>query len=156
MRRTLLPFLTLTVLLLPSSLLQAKEKDFPGIENLMSDAEYRAAGLDKLSPSERQALNQWLISYTVKDAQHLRSSSAELRQAEDKIRIEAQVKGAFKGWRGKTVFTLDNGQVWQQRLSGRFFYSGENRRVLIKKNLFGFYELTHVATGKTVGVSRKK
>jgi len=155
MKRLLTAF-AVTPLLLGTNLLQAQERDFPGIEQLMSEADYRAAGLDKLTPAERDALNQWLISYTVEDAENLRHTSAEVQQAEDSIRIEAQIKGHFTGWRGDTVFALDNGQIWRQRLDGRFAYNGDDRRVVIEKNFFGFYKLTHVATGSAIGVTRIK
>ena len=55
---------------------------------------------------------------------------------------------------GKTVFTLDNGQRWRQRLEGRYSYNGENTEVVIQKNFFGFYRMTLVSTGAAVGVSR--
>lgn len=130
------------------------EETFPGVEKLMAPEEYRAAGLDKLSPAELKVLNQWLIDYTVEDAEALRVGNEEVRQAEQDVRIEARVEAPFKGWDGETLFRLDNGQVWQQRLSGRFPYHGDDRRVVIEKNFFGFFKMTHVASGRSVGVSR--
>lgn len=145
------PLLVTAFLLCP--LTQARDNDFPGIEQLMSEEEFRAAGLHKLSPAEREALNRWLVGYTAEDAQVLRHSSEEVRQAEQDIRIEAEVKG-FRGWNGDTLFPLDNGQMWRQRLDGRFAYNGNDGRVVIEKNFFGYYRLTHVATGASVGVTR--
>ena len=52
----------------------------------------------------------------------------------------------------RQVFYLDNGQIWKQRLRGRHVYNGDDTRVVIKKNFMGFYKLTHLATGKSVGV----
>ncbi len=143
-------------LLLPSALLWADEKDFPGIEKLMSEEQYQAAGMHKLSPAERKALNQWLIVYTVGEAPTLRQTSEEVRQAETDIQIEAEVRPPFKGWDGKTVFRLDNGQIWKQRLKGRFPYNGNDYRVVIEKNFFGYYRLTHVESGRSIGVTRIK
>ena len=34
--------------------------------------------------------------------------------------FEATIQGRFSGWSGKTVFPLDNGQVWRQRHGGRY------------------------------------
>ncbi|MBN7799020.1 hypothetical protein [Parahaliea mediterranea] len=146
------PFLALVLSFTP--LVDAQEKDFPGIEKLMTREEFQAAGLEKLSPAEREALNQWLIGYTVDDAQTLIHTSEEVKEADQGIRIEASVNGPFKGWYGDTVFSLDNGQTWRQRLSGNFAYHGDDRRVVIEKNFFGYFKLTHVATGRSVGVSR--
>ncbi len=134
----------------------AADKPFPGVEALMSPDEYRAAGLDKLSPDERKALNQWLISYTVEEAPVMRRSNEEVKEAEKSIQISAAIKQPFTGWSGKTVFYLDNGQIWRQRLEGRHAYNGENTEVIIQKNFFGFYKMTLTATGSSIGVSRVK
>ncbi|TXS90689.1 hypothetical protein FV139_17055 [Parahaliea maris] len=146
--------LTVICLLLVAGSAGAQEKDFPGVEKLMSSEDYRAAGLHKLNPDEIEALNQWLVSYTAGEAQALRNTSEEVKQAEQDIRIEARIKGDFRGWSGDTLFSLDNGQVWRQRLEGRFAYNGDAREVVIEKNFFGYYRLTHVATGASIGVTR--
>jgi hypothetical protein len=134
--------------------LHADDERFPGVEKLMSVEEFREAGLHKLSPEEREALNRWLIGYTIGDAPEIRSSNEEVRQADREQQIRARIVGDFRGWSGETVFRLDNGQVWQQRLDSRFPYSGDEREVVIDRNLLGFYRLTHVASGRAVGVKR--
>ena len=144
-------FLLLSTLTLTAS---AADKPFPGIEALMSEQEYRAAGIDKLSDAERASLNAWLIQYTVGEAPVLRQTNTEVKEAEQSLTIEASIKQPFNGWSGKTVFKLDNGQLWRQRLDGRYSYKGEDTQVVIKKNFFGFYKMTLVSTGAAVGVSR--
>lgn len=146
--------MTLICLLLAAGIAGAQDKDFPGVGKLMTEEDFRAAGLHKLEPGEIEALNRWLVSYTAGEAQTLRNTSEEVQQAEQDIRIEAKIKGDFRGWSGDTLFSLDNGQVWRQRLDGRFAYNGEAREVVIEKNFFGYYRLTHVATGASIGVSR--
>ncbi|MFV0278572.1 MAG: hypothetical protein ACK5HY_15510 [Parahaliea sp.] len=141
---------------LATTLAAAQKGDFPGVEKLMSPEQYQAAGLDKLSPKEREALNRWLLGYTAGEAQALRSTSEAVRQAEQDIRIEAQISGDFDGWEGKTLFRLDNGQVWRQRLDGRFVYRGDDRRVRIEKNFLGYFRMVHVASGRAIGVTRIK
>ncbi len=143
-------------LLVSTPLLWADDKDFPGIEKLMSEEQYQAAGIYKLSPAEREALNQWLIHYTIGDAPTLRTTNEEVIQAENDILIEANIVPPFKGWTGDTIFRLDNGQIWRQRLKGRFAYSGDDYRVVIEKNFMGYYRLTHVASDRAVGVTRVK
>lgn len=76
--------------------------------------------------------------------------------SEDSYKLHARVVGKFKGWSGKTTFALDNGQVWRQRSSGRYTYSGDDTRVVISQNRWGFYELRLVAADRSVGVSRVK
>jgi len=152
MRKLYIAFTLLTA----SLVVYAADKPFPGIEALMSPDEYRAAGIDKLSPAEREALNQWLISYTVEEAPVMRRNNEEVKEAEKSIQISATINQPFSGWSGKTVFHLDNGQIWRQRLEGRYAYNGENTDVIIKKNFFGFYKMTLTATDSSIGVSRIK
>jgi hypothetical protein len=131
------------------------QEEFPGVEKLMTAEEFRAAGLDKLDEQERAALNQWLIHYTALEAPLIRGSSKAVQEAEQQ-EIRARIEPPFSGWDGNTVFNLDNGQVWQQRLSGRLRYEGEDTEVVIRKNFFGYYRLEHLASGKSVGVKRLK
>ena len=70
--------------------------------------------------------------------------------------LHAEVLPPFRGWSGKTVFQLDNGQVWKQRVSGKFTYSGDDRRVVISKNSWGFYVMRLVDADRSVGVKRLK
>lgn len=130
--------------------------DFPGIEKLMSPEEFSAAGLDKLSAEERQALDSWLIKFTATEAPGLLQTNENVQKVQDAHVIEARVKQPFTGWDGNTVFYLDNGQVWRQRLAGRVVYKGEDSAVEIKKNFLGFYKLHHLASGRSVGVTRIK
>ena len=127
---------------------------FPGVEKLMSDEEFRAAGLDQLSPAQLEALDRWLVRYTAGDAEVLQQSNEEVRDAKKDYEVRSRIVGDFDGWSGGTVFRLENGQVWDQRLDGRYFYDGPpNPEVVIDRNWLGFYRLTVVPTGKRIGVS---
>ncbi|EED31889.1 hypothetical protein NOR53_3244 [gamma proteobacterium NOR5-3] len=133
----------------------AADDDFPGFEKLMSKQEFADTGLKKLSGDELEALNQWLIRYTAGDAQILQTSSEAVREAEKDFAVESQITGDFSGWSGKTVFRLENGQVWKQRLSGRYPYRGPaNPKVVITKNFMGYYKMTLVDVDRSIGVSR--
>lgn len=76
--------------------------------------------------------------------------------SDESNQLHARVVGKFRGWSGKTVFTLDNGQVWRQRVSGRYTYTGDDTRVVISQNRFGFYDMRLVVADRSVGVSRVK
>lgn len=130
------------------------EGTFPGVEKLMSAEQFEAAGLNKLTPAEREALNSWLLSYTAEEAPEMLRSNPEVRAAEEAIRIEARIKQPFSGWTGDTLFYLDNGQVWRQRLKGHYFHRGDDTAVVIEKNLLGFFKMTVVDSAKSVGVTR--
>lgn len=132
---------------------RGEDKPFPGIDSLMSVEEFSAAGLDRLSEDELEALNAWLVRYTAGEAAIMRQNNEEVREASKDVDIRSRIKGDFSGWDGETIFRLENGQVWRQRLSGRYSYKGPpNPEVSIGRNFMGFYMMTVVETGKKVGV----
>lgn len=132
----------------------AKENDRPDIKQLMSKEEYSATGMHKLTEQEHQALNQWLLRYTANEAPIIRKKSKEVKKVAADTTIKANILPPFKGWEGRTVFRLDNGQVWRQRNSGRKLYRGDDYRVEIKKNVLGFYQMKLLDSGASVGVKR--
>jgi hypothetical protein len=94
----------------------------PPIQQQMSPDEFKAAGLDKLSADELARLNAWL-GRTI-DTQSAKAAAL----AKDKVvrenrgffsfgsdePIVAHMPGEFRGFARNRVYTLDNGQVWQQ------------------------------------------
>ena len=70
--------------------------------------------------------------------------------------FDAMLIGDFTGWRGKTVFRLDNGQIWRQRSSSQYRHRGDDYRVKFDKNWMGGWEMTVVSSGKSVLVSKVK
>jgi len=129
-----------------------EKKDFPGIEKLMSREEFTRAGLDRLTPDQVRALDAWLVRYTAGEAYVLKTTSEEVRAAAPEFRLEARIVAPFSGWSGQTLFRLDNGQVWRQRIKGRYMFDGDDTRVVITRNMFGFYNLTLLSTGRSIGV----
>ena len=128
--------------------------EFPGIKALMTKPEFRAAGLDGLTDAQLQALDQWLVRYTANEAPVLSLSVEEIQQKQNET-ITSEIVGEFHGWDGKTRFTLANGQVWQQRQSGRYRYTGDGPvTVEISRNFLGLYKLRVAGTPRRVGVKR--
>src|SRR5699024_1817896 len=83
------------------------------------------AGLDKLSARELARLEAWLGAHPdipqSRDAttatpapQNTVEPGAPLHKAE-RHAVTSHIQGVLHGWSGKTVFRLENGQVWQQR-----------------------------------------
>ncbi|MFK7830007.1 MAG: hypothetical protein AB8B57_09530 [Congregibacter sp.] len=144
-------------LMAANSPVTAQDSDFPGIEALMSAEEFRESGLHELNEEQLRSLDAWLLRFTAGDAEMLQQSSAAVREVEKDFAVEARLADGFSGWTGKTMFTLDNGQVWQQRLEGRYPYRGPaNPEVRISKNWLGFYKMTLVEAGRSIGVSRRR
>jgi hypothetical protein len=131
--------------------------DGPDIRKLMTPEEFEAAGLDKLSPEEIEALNRWVVRYTAHDAPEVRRQDvvvkAEAAKA-DEAGIKTRIAGEFTGWDGDTIFRLQNGQIWKQRLDGRWHYRADSPEVELRKNMMGFWVLKVVETDKSIGVKR--
>ncbi|MEM8626714.1 MAG: hypothetical protein AAGF32_02130 [Pseudomonadota bacterium] len=69
-------------------------------------------------------------------------------------RITAGVIGGFQGWTERTVFELDNGQIWEQISSRHFNYAGPDRQVEIRRAAFGSFFLSPVGLNSKVRVRR--
>ena len=100
------------------------------LQQQMSPAEFKAAGLDKLNPAELTALNGWLQGKVAAVAADTREQVRE--QAREEGRQEVIVKnrgffdfgsaepivdvlaGEFRGFAKGRRYKLENGQVWEQ------------------------------------------
>lgn len=112
------------------------------LQQRMSSADFKQAGLDKLSSQQLAYLDQWLkqhehdkVTTRVVD-----SSGKPVFYAGDTKRqaIESHIVGHFSGWHGNNTFTLANGQVWQQVGSDQpMCMSADNPSVKVKPSLFG-------------------
>ena len=94
----------------------------PPVEQQMTPEQFKAAGLDKLSPQELANLNAWLNNTLKVET----TKAAEL--AKDKVETEnrgfltfgksdpivGRIVGEFRGFAPGRSWTLDNGQVWEQ------------------------------------------
>jgi len=64
--------------------------------------------------------------------------------------------GTFTGWKGDTVFQLENGQVWKQVESGRLSFRAENPVITIRRGWFGAFYLKVEGANKQIRVKRIK
>jgi hypothetical protein len=97
------------------------------IEQRMTPEQFRAAGLDKLSPEELAALNAWLRGTL--QAETTRAAAEAEQKVKDVNRgffdfgsadpIVARMVGEFRGFQKGQHYTLDNGQVWEQTEAAR-------------------------------------
>ena len=92
------------------------------IEQQMSAEEFKATGLDKLTPEELARLNAWLGRKITTETTKAAAAASEQVKKESRgffdfgsdAPIEGRIAGEFHGFgKGKT-YTLENGQVWQQ------------------------------------------
>jgi len=125
----------------------------------MSQAELRAAGLDQLSPEQLKYLNEWLRTHGGAGGPAVGPGGVPMFYADDSARdtVEGHIDGPFLGWRGKTVFKLDNGQEWQQAESGMFDAGKMNSpAVRIKPMILGSWLMYVDGCGCSVRVQRIK
>src|SRR5262245_2824392 len=84
------------------------------IKEMMSPEEFKAAGLNKLSPDELQKLDAWLQGYrqvTEQKAEKKATARAERTKLDVLV---SRVDGSFNGLTGRTIIRLEDGTVWKQ------------------------------------------
>ena len=120
----MLPIRSLAVALLIACLspVASAQTTQPAIEKQMTPEQFKAAGLDKLSADELAHLNTWL-GRTL-DTQTAKAAAETKQRIEHENRgfltfnsdepITAHISGDFRGFDKGRIYTLDNGQVWQQ------------------------------------------
>src|SRR6185437_5232114 len=127
-----------SILLLLLATLPAFAQQFSSLEERMSSADFKAAGLDKLSPDELKNLDNWLQTH--QQVKMVGSNGKPVFYADDSDRekFETHLVGTFSGWSGSSEFTFNNGQVWKQAESGAYSCPTiQNPTVTIKPMLLG-------------------
>ncbi len=88
----------------------AREEVSGSIQEMMTPEEFKAAGLNKLSPEELQKLDAWLQGY-----RQVAEKKATARAERTKMDLlVSRVDGSFNGLTGRTVIRLEDGTVWRQ------------------------------------------
>jgi hypothetical protein len=114
----------LSILLIASA--SAAETTFPGLKSVLSAAEWKRAGLDKLTPDQIGVIDAALIRHYRRSLENVTPAVAaevEARKREqarfglDKIegdwRTTPPLVMKVVGWQGPNRFLLDNGMVWE-------------------------------------------
>jgi outer membrane biosynthesis protein TonB len=107
-----------------------QQKPAKSLEETMRPAEFKSAGLDKLSEDELQHLDAWLQGYrhsTEKKANEQAQAKAneQVKKVTEQAAVRAattqkmdslvsRVDGNFAGLKGRTVIKLEDGTVWKQ------------------------------------------
>jgi hypothetical protein len=137
------------------------QTSFSSLEEQMTGKDFQAAGLEKLSPAELEALNAWIRSRTLATLDTPKAGSAtgtaysgesggdtrgfesEQMKNADRSTITSRIVGSFTGWDGQTVFTLENGMIWEQADKDKFFIKAvENPVVNIEPGAFRTWKLS--------------
>jgi len=145
-------------------------QQFSSVEERMSSTDFKAAGLDKLSPEELARLNAFIRNEVdTRTAQAHAQGAREQDRSDalrmgfkdyygDRDRITSTIPGTFKGWTGSTEFTLANGQVWRQSdpTSQLLGIRIENPVVHISPGMMGTWNLQVEGYGAFTKVERVK
>lgn len=123
-------------------------------------------GLSHLSPEQQQALDKAIEAYRSKSEAIAVTAAkeeavAEYKKAEEpsvikraldifrtkqeeerQERFTALILGEFRGWTGRTVFRLDNGQIWRQAASDTYVPKPQTDvQVAVYKSKSGYWRL---------------
>ncbi|BFM10763.1 hypothetical protein R50072_09160 [Simiduia litorea] len=129
--------------------------DLPlNIKDYMSSEEASSTGVSTLSEQQLTELNRWLTRFVALDAHLLRDNTKVTAVASESV--HTSIKGKFTGWNGNTIFVLENGQTWKQRLPGKWRTNKQNPQVVLALNALNLWELTVVENNKKIGVKRVK
>jgi len=126
----------------------------PTFTSTLGPDELNASGLDGLTPAQVDRLNALVERY--KSAEVKREVVKAVKETKEERKddgpsdvwgapdaIESRIAGSFNGWRGGTIFELENGQVWQQANPDLFVLPKPkmNPTVSLKRAGFGGYWL---------------
>ncbi|MBS0195023.1 MAG: hypothetical protein JSR34_12370 [Proteobacteria bacterium] len=143
-------------------------QQFSTLEERMSSADFKAAGLDKLTPEQLARLNAFIRSEVDKRTAVAREEGMRQQDQNDAEKmgfrtyhgdlssIVSSIDGDFHGWDGGTTFTLANGQVWHQVDGDVFAVRLKNPGVTISPGLMGTWYLKVEGYGSSTKVERVK
>lgn len=135
-----------------------------------------AAGLDRLTPEQQAALDQLADRFATAGARR----AADVAKAQAKIEVErtmqdreaarigltddkraeevvgSRLTGTFRGWSGKSVFHLENGQTWvPDGPADTYVVSPQpGPAVEVRRSGFGGWKMFLVSNGRWVRVKR--
>lgn len=141
------------------------DTSFSSLEEQMTGKDFKASGLDKLSAGELATLNAWIRSRSLAtldapkagsgaiytgtaaagagQSSDLRGFETDQTRKADRSTITSRIVGTFTGWDGQTVFTLENGMIWEQADKDKFYVKAvENPVVNIEPGMFRTWKLS--------------
>lgn len=168
------PLLACAALLLSLSAPALAQRVVDGdLQQQMSPAEFKAAGLDKLSAQELATLNRWLQGKV--EAATTQAVAAVREEAREQGRQEVIVKnrgffdfgssepitgvlqGEFRGFGKGRVYVLDNGQEWEQTDSTSVVgVRKQSPKVSIKPGVMGVWYMKVEGVNSQPKVRRSK
>ena len=115
MKPSLLPSLLLAGALLFSlgRPMLARNTETGAIQEEMTPEEFKAAGLEKLSPAELAKLNDWLNGYREKVEKKVEKKAAEQEKRSKLELIVSRYNGVWTGVGPGEIIELEDGSKWK-------------------------------------------
>lgn len=128
------------ILVLTESAHAAPEETSGGIQQMMTPAEFKAAGLNKLSPDELQKLDAWLQGYRQVAEQKAEKKATARAERTKMDLIVSRVDGTFYGLTGRTIIRLEDGTVWKQANADDRYHSKvtDHPGAAVMHGIFGY------------------
>jgi len=131
-----MPALAITIALSLGSVPFARAQNETGnIQQAMSPEEFKAAGLEKLTPAELAKLNAWLQGFREKA-----EKKAAIRESRTKLQlIVSRIDGVWNGVGPGEIIRLEDGTAW--KLGNKDEHYGghaDHPAVAIYKSIFGW------------------
>lgn len=140
--RGMMRFLLLFCLFVPA-VFGADEK---GFSQSLAEADYKAAGLDKLSVEERARLDAWVANQAA-PAAPVAPVVAKPAAAKPAI-IRGRIAGTMSGWSQGTILKFEDGQHWQVMDKGNYRAAPVRRSPDVE--LFPLSDGTYIMTVNSV------
>ena len=134
-------FLLLFCLLVPA-VFGAEEK---GFSQSLAEADYKAAGLDKLSAEERARLDVLVANQATPAAP---VAPVVAKPAATKPLIRGKIAGTMAGWSEGTILKFEDGQRWQVLDKGNYRAAPVRRSPEVE--LFPLSDGTYIMTVNSV------
>ena len=140
-------------------------QNFSSLQERMSAADFRKAGLDKLNPQQLHFLNQWLRAHVGAVGASATLAPAVAGPAnrfgyraptgQPRVTVESTLVGSFSGWDSHTRLPLANGQLWQvSETSSWSCQTVKDPKVTIKPMLLGSWLAYIQGCAESVRVER--
>ena len=111
----------------------------------MTDEEKAVTGIDKLSATELDALQQWYENQQRQIDRSFRERNAGFearREGGDRRTIRARLEKMYEDKLGDTYYELKNGQIWKRISSGSIFMKSDGPQIVtIEPAMFGSWQL---------------
>lgn len=169
--------LTLTVFLVLATSTAFAQETFPGLKAVLTPAEWKRAGLDRLSPDELGVIDAALIRHQVRATAPLRTELAAARETaatapapaaersrgwmerfglplfdDSDWRTTPPLRATVVAWESSNRFRLDNGQVWEGFEPIRYELTG--KAIEIQARPHGQFALSVEGLNTTIRVIR--